>query len=227
MAGEALADEVRLVEGGYSYTSHFMVVGDDFEYDETVTEFSLSGKGFSFLGKQWIIDVPCHYQYDDELGTSVLKGCLPGEQFDTRMDTFFDGNSSYEGEVHIDGLSSNSADELHPRGYTEFFTAVDTIIIPRTDAQSLTFTMPYSLNGGAWISNCGSSPDNCETFAEIEFRGRGTGVWTFSKLPDTGAFRFESFSYVNKPTPEPATMLLLGTGLAGLGGVIRRRRRSK
>ncbi len=41
--------------------------------------------------------------------------------------------------------------------------------------------------------------------------------------PTTNVFALEATS----PVPEPATMILLGTGLAGIGGMVRRRRKAK
>jgi hypothetical protein len=49
------------------------------------------------------------------------------------------------------------------------------------------------------------------------------GTWLFTAQGDTGLGTF-SWSSTATPVPEPATMLLFGTGIASLAGVIRRRR---
>jgi hypothetical protein len=51
----------------------------------------------------------------------------------------------------------------------------------------------------------------------------GLHVQAIEKTDTYGGY---SDSYVNTPVPEPATMLLFGTGLAGLAGIARRRKKA-
>jgi hypothetical protein len=42
-----------------------------------------------------------------------------------------------------------------------------------------------------------------------------------------GSVTYDGMEFTVKPIPEPTTMLLLGTGLAGIGAIIKRRRQGK
>ena len=68
-----------------------------------------------------------------------------------------------------------------------------------------------------------------ETFKLVNFTLPGGGGWSFNFIGSPGNFQFVSgtFTAGTPPpvvTPEPGTLGLMATGLAGLAGVIRRRR---
>jgi hypothetical protein len=90
--------------------------------------------------------------------------------------------------------------------------------------ENLIFTAPV-YNFGPGPSN-GSSP-SFYTWVNFEFTVQASGPSTTIAFAgqDTGGFYFLDNVSVN-PVPVPTTMLLLGSGLAGLAGVRRKSRKS-
>jgi PEP-CTERM motif len=93
----------------------------------------------------------------------------------------------------------------------------------------LTVTAPFTFSGN--IEGCLPNSLNCttEVFAPRELIGQGTAVvqFTFGGFLPSGAtlYGFRSITCQFQEVPEPMTVILLGSGLIGLGAKLRSRRR--
>lgn len=96
-----------------------------------------------------------------------------------------------------------------------------TLSLLRTDGTTLTLTVPHTVNGpGGGVIYFGLI-DTANPFTRITFgnTAAGTDFFGFDDMTIGSAQQVSS-------VPEPATLLLLGTGVVGLAARFRRRRKS-
>jgi hypothetical protein len=97
-------------------------------------------------------------------------------------------------------------------GNTFFGTFLGTLAPLPTPPPNLAFSETFTLTGGTGL------------FAGASGSFLGTGTITFN--PNGTANSHTDFTGTINTVPEPTTMLLLGTGLAGVGAAVRKRRKA-
>ena len=199
----AAADPVRITSGSVVYSGGI---------DIPVT---LSGAGFTFSGTTDVVEGI--FTPRDQCGFPV---CTAGSTVDLHSLwlglAFHSANATYQGVTYPNIGSANSDASMR----TEW---IGSLAIPTTFTGG-TLNAPVALNGDLSFLDTSTF-----TTAHVPLVGSGLASLTFQPYSDEfpNAFRLESLRFDITPaaaTPEPASMLLMGTGVAGLFASRRRRR---
>jgi PEP-CTERM motif len=183
-------------------------------------DLNFAGQNFSASGSTFNGD----YTSYPIVGKRVLAGSTLPSQLS------FNYLSGLRGEATLNGANYPIVlFDLSPSSMA--FTTSPITVPVFTSQQSFSLTVPFTMQGFFTVQ-CPVSVSGCPSPARVDFSGSGTAEYTFIKPVDypngTAVSNIKyTFNSTPEPTPEPATMILMGTGLAGIFAFAKKRKRRK
>lgn len=209
---EARADVIQITSG------HVFIGGAPNSRNAwRAISFNFSGNNFNASGGT--VDGEGRQQVQSPCGFSL---CQPGTSVTPNSTAFLQtfGTATFNGTT-VGSWWIGSGSILT-------FTGPD-VVIPDIIAPTITLTSTFAMTGSVHVHLLDDIPDHQRVFS-TDVSGSGIATLTFTYFnftPTLNGYFLSSIRYDFTPIPEPATMILLGTGLAGIAARGYKRRQAQ